>query len=153
MLACFLNCFLTCFLDCFLACFLGCFLACFLACFIACFLASNANLLPGHLVSSSMPTEANFQDSLLSRVGGWVVRWLGGWVVGWGKIEIKAKLSPARAGAWTELGKSKKADHFFPLGLFLVVRRRKNCETHYRGEGLLFSCCFLSRSNMVMNIS
>jgi hypothetical protein len=33
-------------------------------------------------------------------VGGWV----GGWVVGWGEIEIKAKLSPARAGAWAELG-------------------------------------------------
>jgi hypothetical protein len=30
--------------------------------------------------------------------GGW-------WVVGgWGEIEIKAKLSPAKAGAWAELG-------------------------------------------------
>ena len=35
---------------------------------------------------------------------GWVVGWLGGWVVGWGEIEIKAKLSPAKAGAWAELG-------------------------------------------------
>jgi hypothetical protein len=30
---------------------------------------------------------------------------VGGWVVGWGEIEIKAKLSPAKAGAWAELGK------------------------------------------------
>ena len=33
---------------------------------------------------------------------------MGGWVGGWGKIEIKAKLSPAKAGAWAELGKSKR---------------------------------------------
>ena len=32
---------------------------------------------------------------------GWVVGWLGGW----GEIEIKAKLSPAEAGVWAELGK------------------------------------------------
>jgi hypothetical protein len=25
-------------------------------------------------------------------------------VVGWGEIEIKAKLSPAKAGTWAELG-------------------------------------------------
>jgi hypothetical protein len=31
---------------------------------------------------------------------GWVVGWLGGWV----EIEIKAKLSPAEAGVWAELG-------------------------------------------------
>jgi hypothetical protein len=49
---------------------------------------------------------AKFQVFLLSRVGGWVV---GGWwwvVGGWGEIEIKAKLSPAKAGAWAELGKN-----------------------------------------------
>ena len=34
-----------------------------------------------------------------------MVGWLGGWVVGWGKVEIKAKLSPAKAEAWAELGK------------------------------------------------
>jgi hypothetical protein len=33
-------------------------------------------------------------------MGGWVVGWLGGW----GEIEIKTKLSPAKAGAWAELG-------------------------------------------------
>jgi hypothetical protein len=27
-------------------------------------------------------------------------------VVGWGEIEIKAKLSPAKAGPWAELGKN-----------------------------------------------
>jgi hypothetical protein len=27
---------------------------------------------------------------------------------GWGEIEIKAKLSPAKAGAWAELGKKNK---------------------------------------------
>ena len=27
-----------------------------------------------------------------------------GWVGGWGEIEIKAKLSPAEAGVWAELG-------------------------------------------------
>jgi hypothetical protein len=32
-----------------------------------------------------------------------------GWVVGWGEIEIKAKLSPAKAGAWAELGKNLSA--------------------------------------------
>ena len=37
-------------------------------------------------------------------MGGWVGGWVGGWLGGWGKIEIKAKLSPARAGAWAELG-------------------------------------------------
>ena len=30
-----------------------------------------------------------------------------GWLGGWGKIEIKAKLSPARAGAWAELANIK----------------------------------------------
>jgi hypothetical protein len=38
-------------------------------------------------------------------VVGWLGGWLGGWVVGWGEIEIKAKLSPAEAGVWAELGK------------------------------------------------
>jgi hypothetical protein len=28
-------------------------------------------------------------------------------VVGWGEIEIKAKLRPAEAGVWAELGKNK----------------------------------------------
>ena len=51
----------------------------------------------GQLVGSGIPTEAKFQVLLLSRVVGWVV-----W---WGEIEIKAKLSPAKAGAWAELGK------------------------------------------------
>ena len=40
--------------------------------------------------------------------------------------------------------------------LKLTVRgafQKKNCETHYRGEGLLFSYWFLKRSNMVLNIS
>ena len=46
---------------------------------------------------SGIPTEAEFQVSLLSRVGG-----------GWGETKIKAKLSPAGAGAWAELGKKKK---------------------------------------------
>jgi hypothetical protein len=46
-------------------------------------------------VSSGIPTEAKFQISLLFRVGGW------------GEIEIKAKLSPDKAGAWAELGKKK----------------------------------------------
>jgi hypothetical protein len=32
---------------------------------------------------------------------------VGGWVVGWGEIEIKAKLSTAKAGAWAELGNNK----------------------------------------------
>ena len=36
--------------------------------------------------------------------------WVGGWWVvvvgGWGEIKIKAKLSPAKAGAWAELGKN-----------------------------------------------
>ena len=27
-------------------------------------------------------------------------------MVGWGKIKIKAKLSPAEAGVWAELGKN-----------------------------------------------
>jgi hypothetical protein len=36
-----------------------------------------------------------------------VVGWVGGWVVGWGEIEIKAKLSPAKAGAWAELGNNE----------------------------------------------
>ena len=49
-------------------------------------------------VSSGIPTESKFHVSLLSR-GGWVVG-------GWGEIEIKAKLSPAKAGAWAELGKN-----------------------------------------------
>ena len=35
---------------------------------------------------------------------------VGGWVVGWGEIEIKAKLSPAKAGAWAELGKNSMID-------------------------------------------
>jgi hypothetical protein len=35
--------------------------------------------------------------------------WVGGWVGvgGWVRVENKAKLSPAGAGAWTELGKIK----------------------------------------------
>ena len=54
----------------------------------------------GQLVGSGIPTEAKFQVSLLSRgVGG------GGWVR---EIENKAKLSPAGAGAWAELGKKTK---------------------------------------------
>ena len=52
-------------------------------------------------VSSGIPARAKFQVSLLSRVVGWLVGWLGGW----GEIEIKAKLSPAEAGVWAELGK------------------------------------------------
>ena len=51
-------------------------------------------------VSSDVPTEAKFQVSPLSRV---VV----GWVSRCGEIEIKAKLSPAKAGAWAELGNRK----------------------------------------------
>ena len=37
---------------------------------------------------------------------GWVVEWVvSGWV---GEIEIKAKLSPAEAGVWAELGNNFK---------------------------------------------
>ena len=46
-----------------------------------------------------MPTDVELQVSLLSR------GWVGGWVVGrWGEIKIKAELSPAKTGVWTELG-------------------------------------------------
>ena len=57
-------------------------------------LASYTSLLPCQPVSSGIPTKAKFQVSLLSRV-------VGG---GWSEIEIKAKLSPAEAGVWAELG-------------------------------------------------
>ena len=50
------------------------------------------SLLPGQLIISGIPIEAKFQVSLLSLV------------VGWGEIEIKDKLSPAKAVAWAELG-------------------------------------------------
>ena len=46
-------------------------------------------------VSSGIRVKAEFQVSVLSRVGG-------GWWVG--EIEIKAKLSPAEAGVWAEIG-------------------------------------------------
>ena len=59
-------------------------------------IASYASLLPGQLIKSGIPIEAKFQVSLLSRAGEWVC--------GRGEIEIKAKLSPAKAGAWAELG-------------------------------------------------
>jgi hypothetical protein len=59
----------------------------------------------GQLIISGIPIEAKFQVSLLSRVGGWLGGWVGDWVGGWGEIKIKAKLSPAKAGAWAELGK------------------------------------------------
>ena len=49
-------------------------------------LASYTSLLPCQPVSSSIPTKATFP-------GG-----------GWSEIEIKAKLSPAEAGVWAELG-------------------------------------------------
>ena len=40
-----------------------------------------------------------------------------GWVVGgWGEIKNKAKLSPARAGAWAELG-NKMTKISNPFGL------------------------------------
>jgi hypothetical protein len=51
------------------------------------------------LVSSSMPTEAKFQDSLLSRVVGWWV--VGGWVGG-----EKSKLKLNSAQLELELGLS-----------------------------------------------
>ena len=41
--------------------------------------------------------------------------WLGGWVGGWGEIEIKAKLSPAEAGVWAELGNKGKMSYSLML--------------------------------------
>ena len=60
-------------------------------------IASYESLLPGQLINSGIPIKAKFQ-----------VCYFPGWVGGWGEIEIKAKLSPAKAGAWAELGKQKK---------------------------------------------
>ena len=45
------------------------------------------------MLAPFIPTKAKVQVSLLSRVGG-----------GWGETKIKAKLSPAGAGPWAELG-------------------------------------------------
>jgi hypothetical protein len=58
-------------------------------------LAIYSSLLSCQPVASGIPTKAKFPVSLLSQ-------WVGG---GWGEIEIKAKLSPAEAGFWAELGK------------------------------------------------
>ena len=59
-------------------------------------IASYPSLIPGQLIKPGIPIEAKLQVTLLSRV------------VGWGEIEIKAKLSPAKAGAWAELGKKEE---------------------------------------------
>ena len=75
---------------------------------LACFLARCAKLFPDHLVNLGIPTEATFLGGLL--VDGWVIV---RWVVG-GNIKIKAKLSPAGAGAWAELGNKKVQDSYLP---------------------------------------
>jgi hypothetical protein len=53
---------------------------------------------------------------------GWVGGgWVGGWVGGWGEIEIKAKLSPAEAGVWAELGNKKLYIGELDAPFFLII--------------------------------
>jgi hypothetical protein len=56
-------------------------------------------------------------------------------VVGWGKIEIKAKLSPARAGAWAELGKSQK-NQKSEEKKWRKRKKREKSEKHEKSEKL-----------------
>ena len=50
-------------------------LVCSLYSYASLLLASYTTLFPSHLVRSGIPTDAEFQVSLLSRLGGW---WVGG---------------------------------------------------------------------------
>ena len=54
----------------------------------------------------SLPADV---ESHIDTFTGWVAGWLGGWF----KSDNKAKLSPAGAGAWADLGHT-----MFPVNLF-----------------------------------
>ena len=44
---------------------------------------------------------------------------------GWGEIEIKAKLSPAEAGVWAELGKRESLRNLLTGGNYVPSRRKE----------------------------
>ena len=63
-------------------------------------IASYVSLLSGQLIKSGILVYLLRLNFKFRYFPGWV----GGLVGRWGEIEIKAKLSPAKAGAWAELG-------------------------------------------------
>ena len=67
-------------------------------------LARYAKLVSGQLTHFGISAEAKFQVSLLTGCAGYVVGRLCRLCAGWGESENKAKLSPAGAGTWAELG-------------------------------------------------